>query len=240
MRIGEFVEQSLQAKTTDALFQLYSSALLDFGIDHVVYASLRAPHGYEGSPLIIYQHSYPTEWVEHYICQGYLDIDPVRARGLVTRHAFTWDDTVATQNLSPSQILVMNEGHEAGLKNGVGIAFHGPMGEASGMGLASSTPNPDIDHFLMDIEIISNHFHTAFSTFLTQKEPKQAKLTERELEILKWCSEGKSNDAIGEILCVSEHEIGMHIHSLMDKLDADCRLTAVTKAFHGGYLAAVW
>lgn len=74
--------------------------------------------------------------------------------------------------------------------------------------------------------------HTALSNFAAAAHPEQEPatyqpLTERETEVLRLMSSGKSNKAIGEALNVSEHTAKFHVGSILSKLGADTRTDAV-------------
>lgn len=64
----------------------------------------------------------------------------------------------------------------------------------------------------------------------------EVNLTERELEVLKVCAEGFSNPAIAKKLFISENTVKAHMASIMAKLNAPCRLTAVVKAIKMGLI----
>ena len=180
--------------------------------------------------------SYPEDWVKYYFERNFFGIDPARTRGLLTRNAFTWEAMMDQYELNATEQEVMDLGEEAGLKNGVSMVFHGPMGEAYGIGLACSEQNPDVQHNLKEIEILSTQFHIQFSSFFGQDHTSKAQLSPRELEVLKWVADGKSNWVIGEILSLSEHGVEYHVRNILKKLDADTRLGAVVKAIYNGYL----
>ena len=55
-------------------------------------------------------------------------------------------------------------------------------------------------------------------------------LTEREIEILKWLTEGKSSWDIGKILSISERTVKFHVNNICVKLNAVNRTHAVAKA----------
>ncbi|CAM3568698.1 DNA-binding NarL/FixJ family response regulator [Stackebrandtia soli] len=59
-------------------------------------------------------------------------------------------------------------------------------------------------------------------------------LTERELQVLRGMSEGKSNAEIGRDLFVSEDTVKTHARRLFRKLGARDRAHAVAEAFRGG------
>jgi len=55
-------------------------------------------------------------------------------------------------------------------------------------------------------------------------------LTPREIEVLAALADGATNKVIARRLGISFHTVKFHIASILDKLDADSRTEAVTKA----------
>jgi len=63
-----------------------------------------------------------------------------------------------------------------------------------------------------------------------------ARLTERELEVMRWCKEGKSRLEIGEIMSISSKTVEFHLRNVMDKLGAKNQVTAVVMAIQRGLI----
>src|SRR6478736_1062192 len=63
-----------------------------------------------------------------------------------------------------------------------------------------------------------------------------ARLTERELEVLRLVARGMSNRAVAESLFLSENTVKNHVRNILDKLEAHSRMAAVVKASHMGLL----
>jgi len=61
-------------------------------------------------------------------------------------------------------------------------------------------------------------------------DPADGALSEREVEILHWVREGKSNHEIGMVLSISPLTVKNHIQRILRKLQASNRTQAVTKA----------
>jgi ATP/maltotriose-dependent transcriptional regulator MalT len=61
-------------------------------------------------------------------------------------------------------------------------------------------------------------------------------LTAREVEVLKLISDGLSNQAIAERLCISEHTVHRHVANTLSKLDVPSRSAAVAQAARLGLL----
>lgn len=55
-------------------------------------------------------------------------------------------------------------------------------------------------------------------------------LSERETEVLKLVTEGKSNTQIGLILKISRHTVKAHLNGIFEKLEVHDRICAAVKA----------
>jgi len=90
------------------------------------------------------------------------------------------------------------------------------------------------------LEILQPHLHATYMRTLTQERTREAPpaapsselvlVTERELEILGWVREGKSNQEIGVQLNISPLTVKNHIQKILRKLNASNRAQAVSKA----------
>ena len=63
---------------------------------------------------------------------------------------------------------------------------------------------------------------------------EHANLTQREYEVLKLIVDGKTNNDIAEILCISEHTAKAHVCNIIQKLVVDDRTQAAVKALKEG------
>jgi DNA-binding CsgD family transcriptional regulator len=61
-------------------------------------------------------------------------------------------------------------------------------------------------------------------------------LTERETEVLKWTSIGKTGWEIGAILGISRRTVEFHLRSIADKFDVVNRTHAVAQALRVGLI----
>jgi DNA-binding NarL/FixJ family response regulator len=76
---------------------------------------------------------------------------------------------------------------------------------------------------------------------LRQQDPSAGRatgrlLSKRELEVLGYLAQGKSNLAIAESLCICAATVKFHVHSILKKLDAGNRTEAVSKAVQAGFI----
>lgn len=63
-------------------------------------------------------------------------------------------------------------------------------------------------------------------------------LSSRELSVLRWMKEGKTNWEISRILGLSERTIRFHVGSIFDKLEVTSRTQAVARALGAGLIAS--
>ena len=69
---------------------------------------------------------------------------------------------------------------------------------------------------------------------LSLRNPDQ--LSRREVEVLIWAMEGKTNWEIAVILALSERTVKFHVHNAMSKLRATSRAHAVAVAIRRGLI----
>jgi DNA-binding CsgD family transcriptional regulator len=74
------------------------------------------------------------------------------------------------------------------------------------------------------------------SSLIKRKATKHSKITRREVEVLKWLSQGKSTWEVSVILNRSESVIKYHVTNLMEKLYAQNRTHAVAIALRLGLI----
>lgn len=63
-----------------------------------------------------------------------------------------------------------------------------------------------------------------------------ASLTPRELEVLKWAADGKTEWETGKILSLSQHTVSEHLESAARRLNCATKIQAVVRAYRAGLL----
>jgi len=131
-----------------------------------------------------------------------------------------------------------------GYKTGIAMALHLPGGKHFVMGVDREQPLPGDDviitRMMADLQLLAVHAQDTAIRLLAPKvhELQQAlpRLTDRELEILKWTAEGKSSWAVGQILSISEHNVKYHVKRILIKLEVSSKYQAAAKAKSLGLL----
>lgn len=225
------------ASSQEEAFERYNNIMCGYGYDSNVYSlandhpslGLKALHGFVGT--------YPKDWIAHYNEQSYISVDPVMDTILKTTAPFFWDQA-AERFLNSSRysdedkkrgIDMMNMAQDAGVCDGIGIGFISPLGEVSGVGLAKSRPDKTKNYEdLAQIYLLTSFFQDKFRSFFDM--PQVPDMTQRELEILHWAAEGKSDGDIADIIGISAPTVRYHWKNLFEKLEVNSRWLAIIKA----------
>ena len=239
-KLETYIESINAAETPVEAFERYCKIMKKFGYDRVVY-SLMTDHPSLNLPR---QHglvsSYPQDFVDYYNKAGYMDHDPVAQELVKTLKPFFWDDLLQEKEMADLSVQVMNEAGESGLHDGLAFSMPGKFGEITAFGLARTdqeTARAKDYALLASLHLLSVYFHETFRQM--HKSEKQIDLTNREQEILQWASEGKSDDVIADILTISTNTVRFHWKNIFEKLDANGRVFAVTKALRRGIIKPV-
>lgn len=181
--------------------------------------------------------SYPEEWIRLYWQKGYFEVDPVLQTALRKPGTQHWESTYKTA-CSDKQSEFMAAAKEFGLGDGI------TTGSAdSACGIATfcsfaSAERVDAKRYVPLVEYFGYHIHLA----LLRTAPKSSQavapcvreLTLREMTILNWVKNGKTNWEIAKIMGVSERTIRFHVESIFSKLDVTSRSHAVATAIEHG------
>ncbi|WP_101068921.1 autoinducer binding domain-containing protein [Roseovarius salinarum] len=168
--------------------------------------------------------TYPDAWKRHYIEQGLHRVDPTLDAPRRSIAPVDW------ARLDPDRRFahVFGQARDFGLPDtGLTIPVRGPYGETA---LFSVTRQLRRDgwqklkrHVLGDLQTAAIHLHdTVMSTENLLQALRRPQLSGREVEILQWVAEGKSQQDIGDILAISHRTVEVHLRSAREKL---CTLT---------------
>ncbi|TIX03603.1 MAG: LuxR family transcriptional regulator [Mesorhizobium sp.] len=184
--------------------------------------------------------TYPPDWVERYRARGYLNIDPAIQIGLRRLLPIDWDE-FGKGGGDLRQFF--GEAQEFGLgRRGVSFPVHGYRGDRALFSVTADFNKREwqwarrtaFRHF----PIIAAHLHEAVlrtdGVFRTQP-----RLSPRELECLRWTSEGKTVWECGVILGISPHTVRCYLESARHKLGASSNTHAASLATKSGLLFKV-
>jgi len=171
---------------------------------------------------------WPQSWLSRYFSRGYLVVDPTIKRVRAGAPAFYWRDLIETRD-DPVAQRVMDEATDFGLRQGLTVSLLTLDGHAAGLSLAGGR----IEHHprLKGMMTLVASYALG-QCFGLDKAARAAPvdLTNREIDVLRWLAEGKSDRDISQILSISEHTVDKYLRSAFAKLGVANRASAVAKA----------
>ncbi|MEQ9109643.1 MAG: LuxR family transcriptional regulator [Rhodospirillaceae bacterium] len=183
-----------------------------------------------------------SSWTEHYIKENYATSDPVVTDAFKARLPIVWDEGYRISTLTSDEAQMMADAHDFGIERGLAVPIHGPAGELGMLCLYSdikgSKFTAHVTETKHDLHLLANYAHSvAQSKLRTLDTPKPIALTDREIEILRWTTDGKTAWEIGSILSISERTVNFHLQNAMVKFGVHNKTHAAAKAMSYGMLS---
>lgn len=182
-------------------------------------------------------HTYRPEWEQCYFSENLIEIDPILATCMTSITPKDWSDINDGSNAAKKFFGLARE-HGLG-KQGLSFTVRGRRNETAifsiDVDLNSNDWQPYKSAHMSDLQIVSTYFHE--KVLQSQDEFRDNSLdalSQRELECLKWCIEGKSYWETSVILGISERTVNFHMTTVRQKLNAMSNAQAVATAIIQG------
>ncbi|MEQ8935102.1 MAG: LuxR family transcriptional regulator [Amphiplicatus sp.] len=176
---------------------------------------------------------YPKEWVENYKNRDYCGLDPLVEIALRAHEPFYWREASEKMDLSEQQKAYLADLRSHGFNDGLVVPVLLKPGEIAYFGLGAKSKKLSLTRAeLIEVQIICQITHQRYEQLLTR--PETLDLTPREVEVISWIMQGKSNAAIALILGISNHTVDTLVRRCFRKLGASNRLEASLTAISRG------
>lgn len=222
----------------DTLRDLWSAALRFFrsrGIAMVSYHSddAEAPGA---ARLGIVAEGFPDHWVREYMAENYSQIDPIPQLAAKLSHPFFWSEAADLADLSDAQRGYLQRLADSDLGDGLAMQVYGPNMRNAYIELGFGPRSPHLSGAdISELRCAAQMAHLRYCE-ITAARQKPADLSPRELEVLRWIAEGKSNSVIAEILGISRHTVDTMVRRMFDKLEVNDRVSAAVRGLGYGLL----
>lgn len=189
--------------------------------------------------------NYPKKWLQRYVDEGYVYVDPVLQHCFHKHTPIIWCDVPrSVGEMGRKSTQVMAEARDFGLKSGISIPIHGSQGEVALLSLASDqeqqTRKPQVLESIQKAYLVSAYLHEAVNRLMSNKcmQVGHVKLTGREKECLLWAADGKTAWEISQILEIAERTVIFHLQNCATKLQVSNRPQAIARAISLGLIKA--
>lgn len=183
-------------------------------------------------PHTILYSNYPSDWLSYYANADVLKADPVAARCHQSTQAVLWTDEAYRE------VPVFREtASKHGLRHGWTQSVYDQCHNQTQMSVARPTRPVQLGEFYESGARALWLCHTLHGLLCEHHLASLApvpKLTERELEVLKWSADGKTAADIARILTLSTSTVNFHIRSVIAKTNASNKAGAVAIAASRG------
>lgn len=225
---------SSQKSSPAEILKALASIVGELGFEYCSYV-LRVPYP-TGEPVVTWSSTYPSRWLDHYFANNYLESDPLILQAFEDTGPVVWDG-----NLRTGQPGFWEEARGHGVAHGWAIGTHGRQMTTGMLSLARSAEKVtslELSEKEPQLVWLSHLTHGLICAVETQKirADIDQKLTDREVEVLRWSAGGKTADEIGTILSISPRTVTFHITSSLAKLNSTNKTQAVAKALFLGLL----
>jgi LuxR family transcriptional regulator, quorum-sensing system regulator BjaR1 len=219
-----------RATTPSEVFFEIQRAATELGLDSFLVGIM--PAAQRAHQPLLFLHNWPESWFNRYMERNYQDIDPILHKASRTLEPFAWSEVPLDRHKKPLAYNMMAEAKEFGLKTGFMVPVLTQSGDHGGVtfGCDRFEASPEARRALHMIGLAAYGKLRAIAYARRGEHSPPPKLSGRETEVLKWCSTGKSNSAIGEILAVAETTVETYVTRACRKLDACNRTQAVAEA----------
>ena len=181
--------------------------------------------------------NFPEEWQRLYLENDYYKVDPTILHLMSNILPATWDEFGLAAPLAQNQQKMLEDAADFGLQRGFTIPIHGPSGEFGLLSLISNARPEEfrkrIDQSRHTLHLLAIHLHNAIYQHARNPEPPATavRLTQREVEVLRWTAEGKTSWEISGILNLSERTVNFHLDRAKKKLGVFSKTHAVAKMY---------
>lgn len=188
-----------------------------------------------GTPL--YNSNLPDVWERHYRATLY-QFDPLPQIALIELEPIAWPSALDKIQLDARQRRYLRIAARYGLGQGIGVACFGPQGRCGFLGavLPEGHPLPSQAE-LFRVHIVGQLSFLRYCR-LIRRENELPLLSNRELEVLQWMAQGKSNPVIAKILGISPSSVDIYVKRIFAKLDVTDRTSASVRAVSLGLWVA--
>ena len=235
--VVEILHYSAEATTGDDVYQVLQLIQRTVACPKVIggVAQLTATGGFKEFNSVI-NVSYSNDWLYTYGKNGYASVDPVLQSLLSSFKTQVWKQTYGKAS-SPKQLEFIEEARSVGLTHGVTT---GKLERDRGFATFFSFAGGDADgtlRFARLIEYLLPSIHRVLiANTHTPLFNRVKGLSPRELTVLLWMKEGKTNWEIARIVGVTERTVRFHVEGIFMKLDVNSRTQAVAVAMEHGLL----
>lgn len=221
-------------ETLSALWALSVRHARAQGFDAVGYVLL--DRGHRGEAVALLEYGFPSEVLNTYAALGYGRNDAT------LRVAMATGQPVLRSKLPQQYKLSREEAWHRKVMDGLGIGellalpLYGPNGRNAMATLTRPRPGAIESADFVALHMVAQAAHLKGLSMRPAEPVGGLGLSMREVEILRWVAQGKSNGVIAEILAISPGTVDTYLRRIFEKLDVTDRTSAAVRGVGMGLI----
>lgn len=229
----ERLHQLVSERSPRRLFNLAVHLTQELGMDYLG-LKLRIQVATQTPRLFLYS-NYPNEWIERYQRDDFYRQDPAAAHSHGSTLPILWTDELYAEAPQFRETACKH-----GLCHGWTQSVHDLQHNESQLSVARQTPKistTELYDKAGSVQWLCHTLHAVLSEHhLEEICPNTPKMSERELEVLKWSAAGKTAADVACILSLSQSTVNFHIRSVITKTNAANKAGAIAIAAMRGWI----
>ncbi len=231
--VSEFRRLALQCRTDFGLKALLGDAATDLGFDY--FALIAAMGRRHSVPFISGTATYPEAWTARQLEQLLYIDDPILLACRYCGWGFSWDEIGAFMPLRTRHRSILVAAASCGLRQGFTVPVNIPFEPPGSCSFASRRAGVIPQWRRRAAELIGiTAIRTARRILGLSSRPLPIHLSPRELQVLEWIAEGKSNTDIATILGIGLETVKSYVRHIIAKFGAADRTQAAILAARSG------
>ena len=225
--------------TAKSIFDLRDASMAVFaalGFSSAYYVSPVVQDRNEGRMMV--NMGFPLEWEKAYR-DAPRGSDPLPDIALRIGKAFRWGRLPEGFVLQPSEVAYLKSLQAWGMADGIGIPAYGSAARVGFVGLGCPKRPGGFETADMEmLRIAAETSYLRYCELIVAEADEMPRLSSRELDVLHWMAQGKSNAAIARQLELSQETVDTYVRRIFSKLDVSDRTSAVVKGVTRGLVIA--
>jgi LuxR family transcriptional regulator, quorum-sensing system regulator CciR len=223
-----------------ALWRLVAALFDGTPVERIMYHHLPPLGALDAGRVNVTAAGVPEELVDEYVRRQLYRSNPMLRHALQSVEPFYFDEVAPPPDLPTEEREFYEAVRAADFLRGLGVQVFGPSGRNAYCGLGFKAGVTRLDpETVRTMQWVCQLAHLRYCGLLQPVLGPPPKLSERELEVLRWVAKGKSNAIIGELLGISGNTVDAHLRRIYLKLGVFDRISAAIRGIGAGMLN-VW
>ncbi len=223
------------APTVEALWDLHSSRMNDFGFDRLIYGFTRyrsnASFGDPQDWVLLTNHG--DRYMEGFLSHGHVYRAPMIRWAIENTGACSWSWMADASNITSEEMLSVQFNLSHDVTAGYTVSFpsssertKGAIALTAKSGMTQNEVDAIWEEHGNELTVMNNVMHLKIQTL----PYSQRNLTKRQREVLQWVGDGKTTQDIAILLELTPATIEKHLRLARETLDVETTAQAVLKA----------